>query len=362
MQMVGTVLAKRSPVMNYSNAIIGTVLRKLIFSGSLFARLRLVTSTAAIFLFATNAWAAGKGGGGKDPLPTAPANLIASAISSNQVVLQWQDTSTNESGFKVERAPTASGAWKQIATTAANATSYANAALTPSTTYFYRVRAYSARGNSGYTEVASATTPAATAVPCNYTISASPSPFTGGRTTGGGTVNCSSVVTLNAVASSGYNFVDWKENGVTVGSLPNYSFTATANRSLVATFAAVSCTYAITTSTSLSGGGSTTGGGTFNCGSSVTVSANASAGYSFANWTENGVVVSTAANYSFTAGSDRSLVANFTGVPCTYAIGTSVSGGDGSMLAEASPIATPGMMVRIGIKSPNSGAGERFCR
>ena len=59
----------------------------------------------------------------------------------------------------------------------------------------------------------------------------------------------------------------------------------------------------------------TTGGdpisATFMEGQSCTVVATANRGYNFTNWTENGVVVSTNANYTFTVNDDRSLVAHF---------------------------------------------------
>jgi hypothetical protein len=58
-------------------------------------------------------------------------------------------------------------------------------------------------------------------------------------------------------------------------------------------------------------GGTTGGSGTFNSGSSVTVTATTNAGYVFINWKENGVVVSTNASYTFTIIGNRTLVANF---------------------------------------------------
>lgn len=74
--------------------------------------------------------------------------------------------------------------------------------------------------------------------------------------------------------------------------------------------------YTITLSASPSSGGSVSGAGTFAAGSSRTVSASASSGYNFVNWTENGNVVSTSSNYTFTLNSNRTLVANFTPSPC----------------------------------------------
>ncbi|MBQ6307230.1 MAG: choice-of-anchor J domain-containing protein [Bacteroidales bacterium] len=58
-----------------------------------------------------------------------------------------------------------------------------------------------------------------------------------------------------------------------------------------------------------------TGSGTFNHGEACVVTATPNAGYYFANWTEDGVVVSTDADYGFTVTADRSLVANFTQEP-----------------------------------------------
>jgi len=58
-------------------------------------------------------------------------------------------------------------------------------------------------------------------------------------------------------------------------------------------------------------GGDITGTGSFALGSQITLTASANAGYSFINWTENGVKVSTDPDYTFTVTTDRSLVTNF---------------------------------------------------
>lgn len=67
----------------------------------------------------------------------------------------------------------------------------------------------------------------------------------------------------------------------------------------------------ITVVASPAAGGSVSGGGLYPFGSPVTVTATANTGYVFVNWTEAGVVVSTSSSYAFTAGGNRSLVANF---------------------------------------------------
>jgi len=96
--------------------------------------------------------------------PAAPTSLTAVAVSDTQINLAWTDNSTDEVGFKVERGPDGL-AWSPLVTLGANANSYPNAGLLPSTTYYYRVYAYNAIGNSGYSNVAYATTMAIPPVP-----------------------------------------------------------------------------------------------------------------------------------------------------------------------------------------------------
>lgn len=60
-------------------------------------------------------------------------------------------------------------------------------------------------------------------------------------------------------------------------------------------------------------GGTVTGGGTFNPGDSVTVTATPAVNRAFINWTEDGVVVSASASYTFAADGSKTLSANFTG-------------------------------------------------
>ncbi|HEY3322391.1 MAG TPA: PA14 domain-containing protein [Planctomycetota bacterium] len=111
-----------------------------------------------------------------DVAPAAPTNLAATAASSTQINLTWADNSNNENGFKLERKMGSGGTYAQIAAPAANATSFGDSGLTPATTYFYRVRATNAAGDSGYSNEASATTAdVAPAAPSNLAAIA-PSP------------------------------------------------------------------------------------------------------------------------------------------------------------------------------------------
>jgi uncharacterized repeat protein (TIGR03806 family) len=90
---------------------------------------------------------------------TWPTNLVATAISSTRIDLSWTDPSNLESGFVIDRA-TAGGSFTQLATTGPNVATYSDTSVTASTTYTYRVRAIYGLGPSGYSNEATATTPA----------------------------------------------------------------------------------------------------------------------------------------------------------------------------------------------------------
>ena len=94
-------------------------------------------------------------------VPVAPSGLVALTVSSSQINITWQDNSSDESGFMVQRASSSSGPWTQIGIVGSNVTSCAHTGLTASTTYYYRVCAYNASGNSVFSSVTSAVTPAA---------------------------------------------------------------------------------------------------------------------------------------------------------------------------------------------------------
>jgi beta-glucanase (GH16 family) len=156
-------------------------------------------------------------------------------------------------------------------------------------------------------------------------IAVQANPSNGGTVSGGGTYYSGTNVTVCASANAFcYSFVNWTDqNSNVVSTSACYSFTATNSETLVANFTSLSYAYSINTSSSPSDGGTTSGGGTVNCGSNVTVCASVNAGYAFVNWTENGDVVSLSPCYTFALNGNRMLVANF-----GYAINTSSSPSD----------------------------------
>jgi hypothetical protein len=155
-----------------------------------------------------------------------------------------------------------------------------------------------------------------------YTVATAANPAAGGTVSGAGEYNHGESCTVTATANTGYTFSNWTENGTVVSTNSSYTFTVEGNRNLVANFSNI--TYTITVSANPSNSGTATGGGTYNHGQSCTVIATSADGYTFTNWTENGSVVSTNANYTFTVTGDRALVANFEEqAPDTYNINVS---------------------------------------
>jgi photosystem II stability/assembly factor-like uncharacterized protein len=85
--------------------------------------------------------------------PNEPEDLEVTAVSSSEIDLSWSDNSDNEDGFKIER-KISGGSYSEIATVAANVTTYKDTGLSKNTTYYYRVKAFNGKGDSAYSNEA----------------------------------------------------------------------------------------------------------------------------------------------------------------------------------------------------------------
>lgn len=140
------------------------------------------------------------------------------------------------------------------------------------------------------------------------TITAGEFPSGTGAVTGAGSYPVGSTVSLSATPNAGWGFVNWTEGGIPVRDRPDYAFTASVDRTLVAQFVP---SFTITTAVSPVYAGTVTGGGTYNSGANVTLVANPNHGFVFTGWSDGSVP----ATNSFAADADVQITAFFASAP-----------------------------------------------
>lgn len=138
------------------------------------------------------------------------------------------------------------------------------------------------------------------------------------------TVQPGTKVSFRAYRYAGYNFVEWQDReGERLSTSASYSFVAGEKDMLIVAkfeYSPDNPSEPVTPeekgklnlSVMPSGAGSVSGGGTYNAGTSVSISASNNTGYRFVNWTRDGEVVGTSKSmlYQVQPG-DNNLVANF---------------------------------------------------
>ena len=97
--------------------------------------------------------------------PAQPGNPLAIAVAFDKVKLTWSDSSGVETGFEIVRSATLNGTYVPAGTANANDTSFTDSGLTALKTYYYKVRAIGAGGESGFTSPVFAITPIAPLTP-----------------------------------------------------------------------------------------------------------------------------------------------------------------------------------------------------
>jgi hypothetical protein len=143
----------------------------------------------------------------------------------------------------------------------------------------------------------------------SYDIVVTCNPAEGGMATGAGTYEHGTTATLTATANEGYTFVNWKKDGTVVSTDASYSFIVTEVGNYVANFSLNA--YEINVTVNPAEGGTATGDGTYDYGTTATLTATPNAGYIFINWTKEGEEISTSETYSFVVTEAADYVANF---------------------------------------------------
>jgi hypothetical protein len=119
--------------------------------------------------------------------------------------------------------------------------------------------------------------------PNQYTITVQSANPTMGTVSGGGTYNAGTNVTISATANSGYHFTQWNDGNTNA----TRTITVTGNATYIASFEAdAPAQYTITVQSANPTMGTVSGGGTYNAGTSVTISAMANSGYHFTQWND----------------------------------------------------------------------------
>ena len=157
-----------------------------------------------------------------------------------------------------------------------------------------------------------------------FQVTTASDPEVGGITFGGGHYTLNSPCTITAVPNPGYVFYNWTKGQGVVDTLPSHSFVVTSNANYIAHFIQSVNSYTITANAEPAAGGTVTGDGTYNQGTTCTLVASPNDGYEFVNWTKNGMVVAEGMSYSFQVTENAVYIANFTQSIVNYTITTGV--------------------------------------
>lgn len=93
--------------------------------------------------------------------PSAPTNLKASAVSSSEIDLNWVGNTPDATSYQIERSPDVAFTSIFHIVLPSDSVTFSDTGVVPLMTYYYRVHAVTAGGNSAASNVVSVTTPAA---------------------------------------------------------------------------------------------------------------------------------------------------------------------------------------------------------
>ncbi|MDD5436059.1 MAG: immunoglobulin domain-containing protein, partial [Candidatus Omnitrophica bacterium] len=88
----------------------------------------------------------------EEPIPNAPEEMMAYAVSNTQVVVKWADSSNNETGFVIEKSIDDGETFTTAGTVGPNMKNFTVTGLTPNTPYYFQVYATGTAGDSDPTD------------------------------------------------------------------------------------------------------------------------------------------------------------------------------------------------------------------
>jgi len=167
------------------------------------------------------------------------------------------------------------------------------------------------------------------------TVAAGP----GGTATGAGTYDIGTAVPISETAASGYRAAGWSgpdAGSIASASSPSSTIVLNGNAAISANFVQqVSLTVAA------GAGGTATGGGTYDIGSTVPIAATPASGYAFTDWTGTGPASMTSGSTTITLSGDAVVTANFTPQPPIALINAAATAYTGSPFTVTSTASAP---------------------
>jgi hypothetical protein len=213
-----------------------------------------------------------------------------------QLNLTWLDSSTDETGFALERSTGTTGAFAEITRTGPGVMAYTDSSVADATSYCYRVRAFNAVAYSDYSNLACGTPAQSFGLSVvkvglgNGTATSTPAGINCG-TSCSGSYASGTTVTLTATPATGSTFSGWSGGGCT--GTGTCTVTVAATTTVTATFALQSVT--LTVSKAGAGSGTVTSApsgiscGTtclwsYASGTALTLTATPATGSTFTGW------------------------------------------------------------------------------
>ncbi|OYV07261.1 MAG: hypothetical protein CFE26_01955 [Verrucomicrobiales bacterium VVV1] len=156
-----------------------------------------------------------------------------------------------------------------------------------------------------------------------FTVTTLTEPAEGGEVTPEGVYEPGQLAVVRARANPGFTFVQWTQNGTPVSYDPTFRYTVTGDRTLVANFVASAV---ITVQSSDESAGICAGGGTYEPGRIIALSATARSGYVFLRWTADGETIGTTPTLSYQVSTTQTILAVFTVIPALQLASPDIGG------------------------------------
>jgi uncharacterized protein (TIGR02145 family)/uncharacterized repeat protein (TIGR02543 family) len=160
--------------------------------------------------------------------------------------------------------------------------------------------------------------------PPMYNLNLDVNPTGAGTITGAGLYQAGQQVNITAAANLGWAFDNWTDDDGIVSEAPNFTYTMPASEVTLTANFVTTTTHNLNLDVNPAGAGTVTGAGLYNSGQHVNISALANTGWEFVNWTDDDVIVSELAVFTYTIpAADVTLTANFVEEQVNFTCGTS---------------------------------------